>query len=684
MPLEENLVYASALVGSVLTTSVALTSLGALVRSRRRYMALEASLPAAARYADLAQRLSEAERAMERERQALAEAKATLASAAAAKSELETARAELVALSSERAEQERLRAELIADRGALERVRAELDQSQARLRELTADLGLATSEAEEALRRRRDEEERVRVLEGRIHHVRAEESQLRGQLGQVQAALSTRSAELADLERTITRTREDGENRAREAERRAREAQSQEANAQARASALQAQIHGLEAQRTALLDTIAALRAQEERLTEAVRAAEPDPELAEASLWQPAVTPHLQLRPGRADEDALLREVEEHLAHVGLVIPRRALYAFHTSLKVSEQSPLVVLAGISGTGKSELPRRYAEAMGLHFLPIAVQPRWDGQQDLLGFYNYLERRYRATELTRALLQFDPFFRVSGRGWNIPDGWAQRNNRSEEMLLVLMDEMNLARVEYYFSDFLSKLETRRGIDRRDPRAREKAEVLLEVGPRSDDASSMRLFVDDNVLFVGTMNEDESTQSLSDKVVDRANVLRFGRPARLRRRDPATTQFRQRGVPGLRREQWLSWRRQDDSLGPDLSERLDTEIGRLNEAMSNVGRPFAHRTHQAIRAYVANYPVQGAEGLHLALGDQLEQRILPKLRGLDMTEHGGALSEIEAVARSIDDGALLRSINEARRLNPHQFNWPGVDRSEPEGDE
>ena len=210
--------------------------------------------------------------------------------------------------------------------------------------------------------------------------------------------------------------------------------------------------------------------------------------------------------------------------------------AFHTSLKVADMSPLVVLAGISGTGKSELPRRYAEGMGMHFLSLPVQPRWDSPQDMFGFYNYLEKRYRATELARALVQMDRYFDDEHRGWNYPEDWADHNLR-DRMLLVLLDEMNLARVEYYFSEFLSRLETRRGINAADVLERRKAEISLEVGLQSlsrDDGQininrqpTLPLFVDTNVMFVGTMNEDESTQTLSDKVVDRANVLRFGRP-------------------------------------------------------------------------------------------------------------------------------------------------------------
>ncbi|MFM8325429.1 MAG: hypothetical protein ACKN9U_11250, partial [Pirellulaceae bacterium] len=167
------------------------------------------------------------------------------------------------------------------------------------------------------------------------------------------------------------------------------------------------------------------------------------------------------------------------------------LRAFHTSLKVTDISPLVVLAGISGTGKSELPRRYAESMGMHFLNVAVQPRWDSPQDMFGFFNYLENRYRATELGRALVQMDPFYREDQRGWSIPEGWD--HSLSSQMLLILLDEMNLARVEYYFSEFLSRLETRRGIDRNDAESRRKAEIGLEVGSGKSKTPIMQLFVD-----------------------------------------------------------------------------------------------------------------------------------------------------------------------------------------------
>ena len=99
----------------------------------------------------------------------------------------------------------------------------------------------------------------------------------------------------------------------------------------------------------------------------------------------------------------------------------------------------------------------------------------------------------------------------------------------MNIVLLDEMNLARVEYYFSDMLSKLELRRNMSNRfSDEERIPAEIEIEGGAIGDSQLARRLFVNSNILFVGTMNEDETTQSLSDKVMDRSNVLRFGKPS------------------------------------------------------------------------------------------------------------------------------------------------------------
>ena len=370
-------------------------------------------------------------------------------------------------------------------------------------------------------------------------------------------------------------------------------------------------------------------------------------------------------------EDDALTGVERHLAAQGLIFPKRVLHAFHTCLKVNDISPITVLAGISGTGKSELPLRYAEGMGIHSQLIAVQPSWSSPQDLFGFYNYLEKRYKATELARALVRMDPYnFSDSDPAY----ASVQQGSRADRMLLVLVDEMNLARVEYYFSEFLSKLEARRAvIDPAVAKQRSPAEVEID--------SAQRLWVGNNVLFAGTMNEDESTQTLSDKVLDRANVLRFGKPpttsargsAKQRSNEFARNQY-------LPHATWLTWIRpvQQESR---WRRSVDDWIEELNRALALIGRPFGWRVKQAIHEYVANYPgVEGGSVYRTAVADQVEQKILPKLRGVDVTQQQvtEALSIVESVLEDLGDTELLDAVKNCQNDATYgTFNWRGVTR-------
>lgn len=389
-------------------------------------------------------------------------------------------------------------------------------------------------------------------------------------------------------------------------------------------------------------------------------------------LWQPIDFPNLRPSGASIPEKEALANTNRYLRSHGLNYPVRVLNAFHTALKTADMSPLVVLAGISGTGKSLLPKRYSEAMGIHMVSLAVQPRWDSPQDLFGFFNHLEGRFKATDLARAMVMFERFNRED---WALPKGW--NYGREDRMLLVLLDEMNLARVEYYFSDFLSRLETRRDVKESDRHDRRKAEIPLEMGSLRDDELPIRLYPGKNILFAGTMNEDESTQSLSDKVVDRACVLRFGRPRKLERSQSLGSP-EDPNSQGLSFDAWSRWC--SNSLSAADTGELNGWIARLNAGMDAVGKPFAHRVHQAILSYAANYPKQGGkDSLRLALADQIEQRILPKLRGLEIEGNDQGFELIEKVVEETRDPALLFAYRQGMDTRTGTFHWRGLDRGE-----
>ena len=380
----------------------------------------------------------------------------------------------------------------------------------------------------------------------------------------------------------------------------------------------------------------------------------------------------------KLSEKELLSDFKKNLEDNNIVFSDRTINAFHTGLKAADASPLVVLSGISGTGKSLLPQLYAKAMGMNFLTVAVQPRWDSPQDMFGFFNYMQNKFKATELSRMLWQYDIYNNVEGEhsakalygtGDKLP------------MNIVLFDEMNLARVEYYFSDMLSKLEIRRNMSTPDfDEMRIPAEVEIEGGSISMKANARRLFVNSNTLFVGTMNEDETTQSLSDKVMDRSNILRFGKPEKLAVK-PTVDKFmdsysNENGYLTLG-----TWTEMvtESNLSSSKVEKIDSTMEKLNKVMNSIDRPFAYRVSNAVHNYVNAYPNanNSEEAFNNALADQIEMKVLPKLNGLDTTEkkNSSALQEILSIVNDVKDKELAETLE--NNIDRHEvfFKWRGI---------
>lgn len=376
------------------------------------------------------------------------------------------------------------------------------------------------------------------------------------------------------------------------------------------------------------------------------------PVIAAMSEWQEAP---------RENETDALKRVERRMRAKGLDYPARTLRAFHTAMKVNETTQMAVLAGISGTGKSQLPRQYAAGMGIGFLQVPVQPRWDSPQDLMGFYNYIEGKFRPTDMACALWALDTV--------NNEDAVQDR------MMMILLDEMNLARVEYYFSDFLSRLESRPTATAIDDRnERKDAEIELEI-PNMEHPP--RIFPGYNLLFAGTMNEDESTQSLSDKVVDRANIIRFAAPKKIKAgRNEGSVEEQ----VALSRRTWDGWVHPVSRADGD--GQVTRRVEEMVSLMKDFKRPFGHRLGRAIMAYVANYPqAEGARPVEDALADQVEMRLLPKLRGIEVEMASAQFSKLrQFVEQDLGDEALGEAIGDSMQVatdTTGQFVWSGVTR-------
>ncbi len=172
-------------------------------------------------------------------------------------------------------------------------------------------------------------------------------------------------------------------------------------------------------------------------------------------------------------------------------------------------SRLSILQGLSGTGKTSLPKIFAEAVMGGCEIIEVESSWKDKNELLGYYNEFSRVYTPKKFTRGLY-------LAALDKNTP-------------YLIVLDEMNLSRIEYYFSDFLSLMENDE--DKREIRLLEHRIFRTKNGINNSYAALSRdntLKIPANVWFIGTANRDESTFEISDKVYDRANTIDFTKRA------------------------------------------------------------------------------------------------------------------------------------------------------------
>lgn len=387
--------------------------------------------------------------------------------------------------------------------------------------------------------------------------------------------------------------------------------------------------------------------------------------ISREDMLRPIQVPPLMLNDVQADKDPDdLADEHNWLEHIrvqskksGIHFNERQLMAYHTSLKIGEWSPLVVLSGVSGTGKSELPKQYAIHGGMQFLSVPVKPDWDSPASLFGYYNSIENKFEATELIRALYQM------------------QRNKKtpwSDSMLMVLLDEMNLAHPEQYFADLLSKFEESRNTDR-DP----SYEIALGAGERPE-----MLNIGRNVLWTGTMNEDETTKGLSDKVIDRSMLITFPCPKELYGRNTNKLEKPQLTLSHARWELWKqSALHSEDDRIIDLINDRKKMIEQINIEMSEMGRNLGHRVWQSIQNYILNYPLVIAAGkcqgdmtdaVQQAFCDALAFKMMPKLRGLEV--NGYNERHLEKIKQYLNEGAseLSTDFDKACSMTSEIFQW------------
>lgn len=258
-------------------------------------------------------------------------------------------------------------------------------------------------------------------------------------------------------------------------------------------------------------------------------------------------------------------------------------------------SHLMILQGMSGTGKTSIAYAFGEFLGNSSEIVPVQPVWKERTDLLGYYNEFTKKYNETPFLQKMYQA---------------------NASDKLYVVVLDELNIARVEYYFAEFLSLLEIP------DPNSR-YLEVVPDRWP-TDPAGLQngRIRLPDNMWFIGTANNDDSTFAISDKVYDRAMVINLDSKAEPFLPDGDEVRCVPISAAGFRKLIASA------QAGYEITNRNMRRLRELDEYLIEKFQiTFGNRIMRQIKDYISVYVGCGGDEME-ALDDIISKKVLRKL--------------------------------------------------------
>lgn len=289
--------------------------------------------------------------------------------------------------------------------------------------------------------------------------------------------------------------------------------------------------------------------------------------------------------------------------------------------------PFVILTGISGTGKTKIAQVFAQYMcqdektpedrEKRYAFVPVRPDWMDNKGLLGYYNLLDEKYYDTKVLRLLLE--------------------AKDHPDKPYFIILDEMNLAKVEQYFSDFLSVMESRTSGN---PQG-EPLDLRNIKGAETPDGRLIpkNLHIPPNVYFTGTVNVDESTYMFSPKVLDRANVIEFN-DVDLKNYGKGTVDRFSLGDADVREKLLPEDSKPTFCTKEDYTEALKffpdmgIHLNEIQEILRPYNLHFGYRVVNEIAAFVLNINTKEMMGDHSKNNDaidiQILQKILPKFHG------------------------------------------------------
>ena len=287
--------------------------------------------------------------------------------------------------------------------------------------------------------------------------------------------------------------------------------------------------------------------------------------------------------------------INKYIQNQGYTYTKEQLSNLFLSLKTK---PFVILAGISGTGKSKIVRLFADSIGAttenkQFNMISVRPDWNDSTELIGYKN-LNDEFIDGSLIKIVKE------------------ALKPENKNKPYFICLDEMNLARVEYYLSDYLSIIESRK-----------------KVG--QDIITDSEIKIPDNIYLIRTVNMDDTTFTFSRKVLDRANTIEFSdvdleslftddneeyiEPLNINNSFLKTTYLKTIDIEEDYRE---------------YAKEINNKIIDINNILKQSQKQFAYRVRDEILFYMIENKKADLLNEDIAFDYQIMQKILPAITG------------------------------------------------------
>lgn len=340
-----------------------------------------------------------------------------------------------------------------------------------------------------------------------------------------------------------------------------------------------------------------------------------------------------------------IMQINNYIASKGFTYEQGLIENFYLSLK---SKPFVILAGTSGTGKTRLVKLFAEAVGAtpengRYKMVPVRPDWSDSSDLFGHVDL-----NGNFVPGAIIDFVKKAELDG---SYP-------------YFLCLDEMNLARVEYYLSDILSVIETR---DFKDGRI-QSSPLIDHTYYGADTAAAGRygtVLLPENLYIIGTVNMDETTFPFSRKVLDRANTIEFSFVDLM----PNFETISQNSPQALNLNN--SFLKTEFLLlnqcfeGSESVSGYCLELQKINKILQQANAHVGYRVRDEIVFYLLNNKKYGLLPEEQAMDNELMQKILPRIQGGSLSVKS-MLCELFKLCAGDYDGYQVQNDNVSDKMS------------------